>query len=390
MLKLTGTKIHLSLLLLFTPFLVCVGQITTTIDSLSTTIIQNIYMKSPDEISADSTQGKKKSSLKAYPYAFYTPESKLAFGAGGIYIFYTGKSQDLNPSKIGFGGYYSTNNQYKISMNNVYYFLDNKLYFKLPLSYGYFINKFWGVGNDVPDSNTANYAQQTFSATLTIQVPPELFSADRTGIIVDYDNTTIRDKMDNPQLDDPLVIGANGGQLIGLGTDLLWDKRDNLFYPTEGNYQYFRVIIYPEWSDYVFAQFQLDARVYHQTNKRGVLAGNFYLESVVGDAPFYKLPAIGGIQMRGYFAGRYRDNFFSMIQLEHRQFFADRWGYVLFGTLGNVAGDILKFDFSNLKYSFGTGLRFKFNKEESVNLRADIGFGIDGSTGVYFGIEEAF
>ena len=55
-----------------------------------------------------------------------------------------------------------------------------------------------------------------------------------------------------------------------------------------------------------------------------------------------------------------------------------------------MAEDILKYDFSSLKYSFGTGLRFKFNKEENVNLRADVGIGINGSTGIYFGIEEAF
>ena len=390
MLIVIKTKMRLSLLLLVFPFMACYGQNIEMIDSLSSSIIQNLYLESPDEVSSDSSLGKKKASLKAYPYVFYTPESKLAFGAGGIYIFYTGQSQNLKPSKIGFGGYYSTNKQYKISMNNVYYFLENRLYFELPLSYGYFINKFWGIGNDVPDSDTTNYAQQTFSATLTIQLPPELFSADRTGIIVDYDNTTIKDRMGNVQLEDPSVKGSNGGQLIGLGTDLLWDKRDHLFYPTKGNYQYFRAIVYPEWGDFVFAQFKLDARVYHKTNNRGVLAGNFYLESVVGDAPFYKLPSIGGVQMRGYFYGRYRDNFFSMIQLEHRQFFAERWGFVVFGTLGNVAEDILKYDFSSLKYSFGTGLRFKFNKEENVNLRADIGIGINGSTGIYFGIEEAF
>jgi hypothetical protein len=35
------------------------------------------------------------------------------------------------------------------------------------------------------------------------------------------------------------------------------------------------------------------------------------------------------------------------------------------------------------------GARFLFNKAENVNLRADIGFGRETS-GVYFGLEEAF
>ena len=43
-----------------------------------------------------------------------------------------------------------------------------------------------------------------------------------------------------------------------------------------------------------------------------------------------------------------------------------------------------------LKYSFGAGLRYLFNKKENVNFRMDIGIGSDGNTGIYFGIEEAF
>jgi hypothetical protein len=34
-------------------------------------------------------------------------------------------------------------------------------------------------------------------------------------------------------------------------------------------------------------------------------------------------------------------------------------------------------------------LPFVFNKRDKINLRADFGFGQDGS-GVYFGLEEAF
>ena len=33
----------------------------------------------------------RRSSFNAYPYAYYTPETSLAFGAGGIFIFYTSK-----------------------------------------------------------------------------------------------------------------------------------------------------------------------------------------------------------------------------------------------------------------------------------------------------------
>ncbi len=94
--------------------------------------------------------------------------------------------------------------------------------------------------------------------------------------------------------------------------------------------------------------------------------------------------------MRGYFYGRYRDNFYGMFQAEYRQYFWKRLGFVAFAGAGNVSHNILEYDFSNLKYSYGAGLRFLFNKKEKVNLRMDIGFGNDGNRGIYFGIQEAF
>ena len=41
------------------------------------------------------------------------------------------------------------------------------------------------------------------------------------------------------------------------------------------------------------------------------------------------------------------------------------------------------------EFAVGAGLRYLFNKEEKVNLRVDFGVGRN-TTGVYFGLEEAF
>jgi len=360
------------------------AQEENKIDSLNNDVIQSIY----NEVPADTNA--KRSRFKAYPYAFYTPESKLAFGAGGIFTFYAGKEVGLKPSKIGFGGYYSTNKQYKISMNNSFYFFDNKLYFHLPVSYGYFVNKYWGIGKDAADYDSAGYTVQTFAATLTVQLPPLWFAADRSGIIIDYDYTTIVDKLNNKFLTNDTLPGSNGGQLIGFGADLVWDNRDNIFFPNSGGYQYFKAVFYPGVSDYVFGFFELDLRHYRAFSKDHVLAGNFFLQSAIGETPFYKLPAIGGKQMRGYFYGRYRDNFLAMLQMEYRQYFYRKLGFVAFASVGNVSESILDYNLKNVKYTYGGGLRYLFNEKEKINLRMDIGIGTDGSTGIYFGIEEVF
>ena len=337
---------------------------------------------------ADST---KRTSINGWPYLFYTPEVSLAFGGGGIFIFYTAKDTIVNPSKIGFSGYYSINKQYKIGVNPIFYFFENKLYFKAPTTYAYMVDKFWGIGNDVPDTGNVSFTRKVFSTTITGQAPPLWFIADRTGIIFDYDNTVIEDKRDNQLLLNDEVTGSNGGELIGFGTDLLWDSRDNIFYPNTGGYQYFKFMVYSGMGDFQYVSLEIDVRHFRAFRPDQVLAGQFYLSGVSGDAPFYKLPAIGGSSLlRGYFTGRYRDNVFMMLQLEYRQYFSKRFGFVVFGGAGDVTPELTAFNFNHLKFSYGGGLRFMFNQEEKVNLRVDMGFGIDGNSGIYFGIEEAF
>lgn len=379
-------KLLLAITCLFTLTQAVEAQnIESRIDSISNKALRAKYynkLKTTDTI--------RKSSFNTYPFVSYTPETDVAFGAGGIFIYYTGKDKMLKPSKIGFGGFYSVNNQYRISMINDIYLNKNKLHITLPMNYGYYINKYWGVGDDTEEYANAGYAATTFATTLTVQIPTSWFSADRAGMILDYNYTDIIDKKGNELIDDPLIFGSEGGQMIGIGGDLVWDSRENLFTPKSGSYQYFKAVIYPSASDFNFAFFEFEVKHFKSFKNGAVFASNFFLQSATGDTPFYKLPSLGGKQMRGYFFGRYRDNFYTMTQMEYRKSISKRWGYVLFGTVGNVAESIIDFDFKSIKYSGGTGVRYMFNKKERVNLRADFGIGADGNTGVYFGIEEAF
>ena len=349
-------------------------------------LIDSLLVKQNDSIKI------KKVTFNGYPYAFYTPETQAAFGGGGIFLFYTkNKSDELRPSKIGFGAHYTTNKQYKFSLNSSIYFNSNKLVIKMPLSFGYTLDKFWGVGNSTLDTGTEAYFREDFNIQLEVQVPPLLFFADRSGFILEYKNTAIVNVQDNQFLVNEAINGFKGGERYGIGIDLVWDRRDNLFYPTSGHYQYIKFIVYPEPSDYIFTSFELDVRYYKKLLKNQVLATNLYLKSVSSNAPFYELPALGGQQrMRGYFEGRYRDKNYVSLQTEFRQYFWKRLGFVAFAGIGDVGEEITDLNLKQLKYSFGGGLRFLFNKKENVNLRMDIGIGKDGNTGVYFGIEEAF
>lgn len=345
--------------------------------------------KKKTETSEDST-GDKKLSVNAYPYVYYTPETQFAFGAGGILIFYASDSSITLPSKVVLGGYYTTNKQYKVTLNPAFYFFNNKFYVNMPLSIGYFVDKFFGIGPNSPDDGDEDYISKVYTATLYTQIPSYWFASDKTGLIFDFNYTEMVDKETNPLLIDSTAIGSNGGRFFGLGVEAVWDSRDNLFFPSKGRYASLKFLSYPI-GNFNFYSMELDVRHYSSFSKDHILAGQAYLLATGGNIPFYELPALGGQnKMRGYYYGRYRDNVYTTIQFEYRHFFWWRLGYVLFAGAGSVADSPNKFRLNEFQYSYGAGLRFLFNKKEKVNLRVDFGIGRNGNKAVYFGIEEAF
>ena len=224
--------------------------------------------------------------FNGYPYVFYTPETQLAFGGGGIFLFYTKRNENLRPSKIGVGAHYTTNKQYKFSISSSVYFNDNKLVIQTPVSFGYTLDKFWGIGNTTAELGTEEYFREDLNIELEVQVPPLLFFADRTGFILSYHNTNIVDSQENSFLLNEEVLGFDGGDLFGAGINLIWDRRDNLFYPTKGHYQYIKFLVYPEPSDFVYTSFELDVRYLRRLLKAQVLATNLYLNRVSINALF--------------------------------------------------------------------------------------------------------
>jgi hypothetical protein len=93
--------------------------------------------------------------------------------------------------------------------------------------------------------------------------------------------------------------------------------------------------------------------------------------------------------LRGYYEGRYRDRLYLSGQLEIRRHLFWRLGAVGFVGVGDVGDDIQDIRIRTAQVSGGAGLRVLFNQEENVNLRVDLGVG-KHTTGVYFGLEEAF
>ncbi len=345
--------------------------------------------KDSTKTKSDSTNNKKLS-IDAYPYAFYTPETQLAIGVGGILIFFSSDSSITKPSKVVLGGYYTTNDQYYISLNPELYFYSNKLYVSMPLSFGYYVSKFYGIGPATPDSGNVDYTSRVYAATLSILGPSLWMTATRAGIVFDVNYTDMVDKEGNTYLTNDEVLGSNGGEYFGVGLNAVWDTRDNLFFPNDGKYTSIKFVSYPI-GNFIYYTTEFDIRSYTSFSKNHILAGQVYFYNAVGEVPFYALPQLGGqYKMSGYYQGRYVDNAYFTIQLEYRQYFWWRFGYVVFASVGTVASSPDKYQMTEMKFSYGAGLRFLFNEQEMVNLRMDLGITREGDTGIYFGIEEAF
>ena len=338
---------------------------------------------------ADSLK-KRVMSFDGYPYAFYTPETELAVGVGGIFIFYASDSLIAKPSQVVIGGYYTTNGQYYLSFDPELYFFDNDLFVSMPINYGYYVNEFFGIGPATPDTGNVDYSVKTFAGTLSILGPSLWITSDQTGIVFDYNYTQMVDTDSNSYLQNDDVLGSNGGEYLGIGVKSVWDSRDNIFYPTKGKYTSIQFVSYPV-GDFIFYTTEIDVKSYTSLSKNHILAAEVYNENAIGNVPFYALPQLGGqYKMRGYYQGRYVDNAYFTMQLEYRHYFWWKLGYVVFGSIGTVAPSPDKYQISEMKFSYGAGLRFLFNEKEGVNLRMDLGITTEGDTGVYFGIGEAF
>jgi len=325
-----------------------------------------------------------------YPYLFYTPETELALGIGGIATFYLGKDKILRPSKITLSGYYTTNKQYSFVLKPEFYFLKNSYFLSVPVNYEYSVDKYYGIGDETPEISNPDFSANIFSVSVNFQLPSLLNFNYKSGFLFDYKNYTILDRKTNPYLTDSLNV--KGGNTVGVGFTWVWDTRDNIFFPLNGGYNQIKTEFYSETigSEYDFNIYTVDLRGYFPVIKQNIIGLQIYGRFARGDPPFYELSSLGGqYMMRGYYEGRYRDKNFIMAQIEYRAYIFWKIGVVGFFGMGDVSDQLIDLHLSHAKYSYGFGIRYQFNKEEKVNLRADFGFG-KKTSGVYFGIEEVF
>ncbi len=335
---------------------------------------------------------KDSSGFVVFPVLARSIETGWSIGAVSSTTFhFDNKDRIARTSNIQAISIYSSHRQFVAAINGSIYFPAEKFILNQQLSYSYFPDKFWGLGKIAPDSSKESYSYHQYY----VYLHPQLLLSKNLflGMLYEYQNVA-HVKYDSGGLfDEENVVGRNGYHVSGFGLSFTYDTRNNAFAPDHGmltqfSFNHFAPIF---GSNYTYTNFVLDVRKFIALYRQQVLAFQAYIFLNQGEVPLRSLASLGGAsEMRGYYAGRYRDKNMYILQSEYRTPLFWRLGATAFGDIGNVADNLSGMNFKELKYSVGLGLRFAINKSEKLNLRLDYGIGGGESSGFYLQLGEAF
>jgi outer membrane protein assembly factor BamA len=342
-------------------------------------------------VRSDTLNTKSNLKLIGIPVIFSTPETGFGFGGGGQ-LFLTGEKNIFRSRKsnILFTGIYTANSQLVIQASPQIYFGEGDYYLDGSYEYRVYPNKFWGIGNDTPESNEEDYdmTSHKFRVDFLKRLPPSL----NFGLRFHFENHQVTEVQEGGLLDSGEVLGSDRAVIVGLGAVFTLDTRDQVEDPRRGYYVNFNAQFSSEnfGSTHGFNRFITDLRAYRPLGEKSLLAARLYVENNIGDVPFQAKAQFGGGDMaRGYFKGRFIDDQMYVLTAEYRWYILPRFSLAAFGLMGEVS-DITQEFFKGPHFSAGGGIRFKVLKEQNTLVRLDYGFGEDGNSGFYFGVNQAF
>ncbi|MFQ3597127.1 MAG: BamA/TamA family outer membrane protein [Chloroherpetonaceae bacterium] len=338
--------------------------------------------------SSGSTE--KSSGWLATPFADYTPETDVAFGAAGIYTFRTGNELLDRPSKVQAAVTYTVRHQLIAEVLSDAYLFDGNYRAFADVAFLRFPDRFYGIGANSSEQAREDYTPEYVRVRLSLTHFISQFW--NVGIRYELRDFVVKSMPMGGALASGSVLGSEGGRASGVGFVVNYDTRDNIFFPRAGQNIEFSATLFQNVfaSHYNFARYAFDVRQYIPSVASHVIALHALGIFSSGDVPFFMMPMIGGqYQMRGYYEGRFRDNHLVVGQAEYRIPVWWRIGVNFFASVGTVASRISAFRLSDLKHSVGAGLRFAINEKEKLNGRLDFALG-QNTSGFYITIEEAF
>ena len=337
----------------------------------------------------DSTDVKnldKKVKFSVLPVIYYTPETKLALGAGSSLAFKLPESNEISSLQI--GAVYTFRKQLLSYLPFNLFFKNDK---RLKGEFGYydFIYEYYGIG-DIPGNQSFYTAAFPRFQVLGLKSFKKDIFWGASWFYNDYRFYDI-DKSEQSSFDET-TFGLDGGRVSSVGPTFLIDKRDGVYWTKKGYYLElgFRFSGGATGSEYEFVRQSIDYRRFIPVGEKLILGFQFFENSIWGDVPFFEYPILGGSKLlRGYYQGYLRDNLFVMAQTEFRGPLIWKFSYAIFAGIGTVSPNFG--DLTQQRYwpSYGAGIRFPLVKEAGINLRLDYAFGRDVS-GLYLTFGESF
>ncbi|MEQ8927638.1 MAG: BamA/TamA family outer membrane protein [Fulvivirga sp.] len=340
--------------------------------------------------SADSLETQKNLRIIPLPAIFYTPETRLGYGALTTGIFNLGDKTTTRASNVQVLGAYTLNDQIIFETSHNIFTKNEEWVFNGALNYYDFPIFYYGIGNDTNEDFEEDLEYQVFEFRERVlkKVRNHLFA----GLQVRYTDLYDLDFEPKFLIADKPLLESQTGKNAAIGFSVVYDNRDNVLNATEGMFLNVASFHHQQafGSDFTYNRYTVDLRKFWGLTDKSVLAAQFFGEFNSSNVPFREMALMGGdMIMRGYYNGRYRDNQQMALQGEYRYQVLPKLGFTVFSAMGDVASELSKFDMGDFKWAAGAGLRFMVNKSDRANIRIDYGIG-DGVSGFYFAFAEAF
>ncbi len=236
-----------------------------------------------------------RSSLSVVPALFYSPETRLGAGAFAIRTFRPAASDEkTRPSSLTVGLLGTVEKQALVIVAADLYRRGEAWRWMGLGAWSYFPTKFYGVGAETSDANEEDYTPRTLA--LQAQGLPRVAAGLRAGPRVEYQRLRLAEIEAGGLLASGGVPGAGGGDAPGAGFVVMYDTRDNVFFPTRGQLHEASVTAFggPLGGDFDWTRRQIDLRRYLPLGPRHTVALQGLLVSNSGEPPFTQLGLLGG------------------------------------------------------------------------------------------------
>ncbi|NNJ55484.1 MAG: BamA/TamA family outer membrane protein [Bacteroidia bacterium] len=331
------------------------------------------------------TDSVKRFRIQPLPSVFHTPETSWGFGAT-LLGFLNPKDTNTSSSNAQIFLDVTLRRQASFQSDFNLFTKNDKWYFKGSHDLSKFPEFYFGIGNNNEKSDHCliDIGYFDFKINAYTKLKKDWYIGPR----IHFQNLS---HINKNIVQEGFSIDDMGYASLGTGIGFLIDKRNDILNPTDGFYLETLISKYFDQSHSTkgYSNQRLDARYYHTFNKL-TLNTNLYAVQNQGVVPFRMMPFIGGPRfLRGYYAGRFRDNNLALAQAEIRRNVFWRIGVAAFAGIGQVYDDLSNFRVNHFHYNYGGGLRFQIHKESQANIRFDYGRTKD-SHGFYIVFGECF